>query len=112
MNDHQEILRLVHDDLACYAVAIWPGFELAAHHELIVERLEAVERGEIARLICVPGLHDALKRWPLTVPSPPMSFENSSFCGGRSLLVEGSPSGTTNRSASPFQGLERGRRLL
>ena len=47
MNDHLEILRLVRDDLACYAIAMWPGFELAAHHRVIVDRLEAVERGEI-----------------------------------------------------------------
>jgi predicted phage terminase large subunit-like protein len=58
MNDHQEILRLIRDDLACYAVAMWPGFELAAYHQLIVERLEAVERGEIARLmISLPPRH-------------------------------------------------------
>ena len=58
MNDQQEILRLVRDDLACYAVAMWPRFELAAHHQLIVERLEAVERGEIPRLmISLPPRH-------------------------------------------------------
>src|ERR1700730_11612330 len=58
MNDQQEILRLVRDDLACYAVAMWPRFELAAHHQLIVERLEAVERGEIPRLmISMPPRH-------------------------------------------------------
>ena len=39
MNDYEEILRLAHDDLACYAVAMWPEFDLAAHHELIVDRL-------------------------------------------------------------------------
>ena len=58
MNDDQEILPLVRDDLACYAVAMWPRFELAAHHQLIVERLEAVERGEITRLmISLPPRH-------------------------------------------------------
>ena len=58
MNDHQDILRLVRDDLACYAVAMWPRFELAAHHQLIVERLEALERGEIPRLmIFLPPRH-------------------------------------------------------
>jgi hypothetical protein len=30
MNDYQEILQVVRDDLACYAVAMWPAFELAA----------------------------------------------------------------------------------
>ena len=58
MNDYEEILRLAHDDLACYAVAMWPEFDLAAHHELIVDRLEGVERGEIARLmISLPPRH-------------------------------------------------------
>ena len=46
-----EILQLARADLACYAVAQWPGFELAAHHRLLVEMLEAVERGEIRRLL-------------------------------------------------------------
>ena len=54
----KEILQLVRDDLACYAVAMWPRFELAAHHQLIVDRLEAVERGEITRLmISLPPRH-------------------------------------------------------
>jgi predicted phage terminase large subunit-like protein len=58
MNDDQLILPLVRDDLACYAIAMWPRFELAAHHQLIVERLEAVERGEIRRLmISLPPRH-------------------------------------------------------
>jgi hypothetical protein len=58
MNDYQEILQLVRDDLACYAAAMWPAFKLAAHHQLIVERLEAVERGEITRLmISLPPRH-------------------------------------------------------
>ena len=49
---------LAHQDLACYAVALWPQFELAHHHELIVSRLEAVERGEISRLmIFLPPRH-------------------------------------------------------
>ena len=42
---------LAADDLACYATAIWPGFQLAAHHEIIVGKLEAVERGDIRRLM-------------------------------------------------------------
>jgi predicted phage terminase large subunit-like protein len=58
MNDHQEILPLARYDLACYAVAIWRGFELAAYHQLIVGRLENVERGEITRLmISLPPRH-------------------------------------------------------
>lgn len=58
MNDDQGILQLVRDDLACYAAAMWPRFELAAHHQLIVERLEAVERGKLTRLmISLPPRH-------------------------------------------------------
>src|SRR5437762_5909291 len=53
-----EILQLARADLACYAVAQWPGFELAAHHRLLVEMLEAVERGEIRRLlVAMPPRH-------------------------------------------------------
>jgi len=54
----QQVLALAHEDLACYAVALWPQFELAHHHELIVSRLEAVERSEISRLmIFLPPRH-------------------------------------------------------
>ena len=57
-NANIEHLALAHEDLACYAVALWPQFELARHHELIVSRLEAVERGEISRLmIFLPPRH-------------------------------------------------------
>jgi len=53
-----EILALGREDLACYAVAHWPGFELAAHHRIILDKLEAVERGQIQRLmIFMPPRH-------------------------------------------------------
>ncbi len=53
-----EILQLAREDLACYALAQWPGFELAAHHSLIVDKLEGVERAEIHRLmIFMPPRH-------------------------------------------------------
>ena len=53
-----EILMLPRVDLSCYATAIWPPFELAAHHRLIVNLLEAVERGEIRRsMIFMPPRH-------------------------------------------------------
>ena len=53
-----EILQLARADLACYAVAQWPGFELAAHHRLLVEMLEAVERGQVRRLlVAMPPRH-------------------------------------------------------
>ena len=47
----QQVLALAREDLACYAVALWPQFELARHHERIVSGLEAVERGEISRFM-------------------------------------------------------------
>ena len=39
----QQVLALAHEDLACYAMAIWPQFSMARHHELIISRLEAVD---------------------------------------------------------------------
>jgi predicted phage terminase large subunit-like protein len=47
----QQLLALARTDLACYAVARWPQFSLAPHHELVVSKLEAVERGDISRLM-------------------------------------------------------------
>ena len=56
--DHGQLLALAHEDLACYSIAQWPQFERAAHHELIISKLEAVERGEIKRLmISLPPRH-------------------------------------------------------
>ena len=53
-----QVLALAHGDLACYAAALWPPFSLAPHHNLIVSYLEAVERGEISRLmIFMPPRH-------------------------------------------------------
>lgn len=54
----KEILGLASRDLACYAVATHPEFELAAHTRAIVDKLEAVERGEIKRLmVFLPPRH-------------------------------------------------------
>jgi predicted phage terminase large subunit-like protein len=56
--DPAELFALAHQDLACYAIALWPRFERAPHHELILAKLEAVERGEIKRLmIFLPPRH-------------------------------------------------------
>src|SRR5579863_3836091 len=45
-------------DLAVYAALLWPRFELPLHLKLLVEQLEAVERGEIDRLmISMPPRH-------------------------------------------------------
>jgi predicted phage terminase large subunit-like protein len=44
--------------LVAYAAYQWPGYKLAKHHLLIARHLEAVERGEIKRLmITMPPRH-------------------------------------------------------
>jgi len=54
----RDLLKLAREDLACYAIAQFSGFELAAHHRLIVDKLEALERGETPRLmIFMPPRH-------------------------------------------------------
>lgn len=54
----QQSFALAYQDLACYAIAQWPSFALARHHEQIVAKLEAVERGDISRLmIFLPPRH-------------------------------------------------------
>jgi predicted phage terminase large subunit-like protein len=57
-NQPHDLLALARGDLACYSTASYPQFEFAAHIRLIVDNLEAVERGEISRLIiCLPPRH-------------------------------------------------------
>jgi len=46
-----EVLALAYADLACYGAAMYPGFEMAAHHEIIIDALEEIERGSIRRLM-------------------------------------------------------------
>jgi hypothetical protein len=44
--------------LLSYAAYQWPGYSAARHHRMIAEKLEAVERGEIKRLmITMPPRH-------------------------------------------------------
>jgi hypothetical protein len=44
--------------LISYACYQWPGYRSAAHHRLIARKLEAVERGDISRLmITMPPRH-------------------------------------------------------
>jgi predicted phage terminase large subunit-like protein len=53
-----QLFALAYEDLACYSIAQWPQFERASHHELIISKLEAVERGELKRLmIFLPPRH-------------------------------------------------------
>ena len=42
---------LAHSKLLCYCALQYPKYKIAAHHQLIADHLEAVERGEINRLI-------------------------------------------------------------
>ena len=47
-----------HSRLISYAALQWPGYRDAPHHRLIARKLEAVERGEITRLmITMPPRH-------------------------------------------------------
>jgi len=51
MSEIEQILALAHRDVACYSIAQWPQFQLANHHRLLIDKLEAVERGDIKRLM-------------------------------------------------------------
>jgi predicted phage terminase large subunit-like protein len=51
----EAMFSLARLDLAAYGVAVYPGFQLPPHLALIAGRLEAVERGDVRRLvICLP----------------------------------------------------------
>jgi predicted phage terminase large subunit-like protein len=53
-----QLLALAYGDLACFVVAMWPQFSRAPFHERIISKLEAVERGDISRLmIFLPPRH-------------------------------------------------------
>lgn len=46
------------NNLLSYAIGQWEGYKPASHHQLIAEKLEAVERGDIKRLmIFMPPRH-------------------------------------------------------
>lgn len=50
--------RLAFSSLATYSAVNWPGYKIAQHHKVISEHLEAVERGDIPRLmITMPPRH-------------------------------------------------------
>jgi predicted phage terminase large subunit-like protein len=54
----ENILPLARADLACYGLAMCPDYQLAAHHRVLIEKLEAVERGTIRRLaVFMPPRH-------------------------------------------------------
>lgn len=54
----ERAIALARSDLAVYARLLWPRFEMAQHHRLVIDKLEAVERGAISRLmIFMPPRH-------------------------------------------------------
>src|ERR687888_1389312 len=44
--DPNHVLALAAQDFACFCVAMHPGFELARHTSLLINRLEAIERAQ------------------------------------------------------------------
>jgi predicted phage terminase large subunit-like protein len=57
--------------LISYAAIQWPNYRDAAHHRLIARKLEAVERGEIKRLmISVPPRHGKALEVDTPIPTP------------------------------------------
>lgn len=56
--DHNEVLALARRSLSGYAPLIYPHFDVARHHSKLIAKLEAVERGEIKRLmVFMPPRH-------------------------------------------------------
>src|ERR1700720_3628330 len=53
----EQLLAVSRFDLACYVIANNPGLQIPWHIRLLIEKLEAVERGEIKRLVIMmpPG---------------------------------------------------------
>lgn len=51
--DAREILTLARMDLGAFAAAVFPGFQFPPHLQLVADRLEAVERGDLRRLVLV-----------------------------------------------------------
>ena len=51
-------LNHARDELAAYAAAMYPRFELPRHIQILIQVLERVERGELDRvIICMPPRH-------------------------------------------------------
>ena len=56
--DYNEVLGLARRSLSGYAPLIYPRFEVACHHSKLISKLEAVERGELKRLmVFMPPRH-------------------------------------------------------
>jgi hypothetical protein len=56
--DPNSILQLARADLACYALAMFPDFQVARHIRILVDKLEEVESGRTKRLmVFMPPRH-------------------------------------------------------
>jgi predicted phage terminase large subunit-like protein len=54
----EHIYKLAADDLACYGIALWPGLEVASHHNLMIEKIEKLCSGRSDRLrMSLPPRH-------------------------------------------------------
>ena len=113
------VLALTRKDLACYCVARWPHFELAAHHRIIAEKLEGVERGELRRLILScpvrAGLTKVRRLWragrPLEAIGAKTDWTLDSEVAWRMLpvgFVDGRPSRTSKQLARASSRSKRG----
>jgi len=57
-DNHDDVLRLARASLAAYAPLVFPSYQVFKHHSLLIRKLEAVEAGEIRRLmVCMPPRH-------------------------------------------------------
>lgn len=53
-----DLLALARTDFSCYGLAQWPRLQLAPHHKIIIDTLEAIDRGEIRRaMFFLPPRH-------------------------------------------------------
>ncbi len=59
----RDLLALAREDLACYALAVYPNFELAAHHRLIVDKLSSTSAIE-GRLNTGHPFGSSRSKWP------------------------------------------------
>jgi hypothetical protein len=103
----ESVLPLAANDLACYALAVWPGFELARHISLLVDRLQDVERGEIRRLaVLLPPRHGKSLTSTQVFPSWYLGRhpDRSIICASYgSELAEGWGRSVRNLLAQPLQ---------
>lgn len=70
MIEQDTIIRFMRDRLEAYAVAQFPEFRPAKHQQVLASKLEAIERGEVRRLIVtLPPRHGKSKMSSELFPS-------------------------------------------